>query len=49
MKLQSDPKLFVVRSGRAYLFSNAEAKTMFEKDPSGIIAKADANWPKLKR
>lgn len=49
MKLQSDPKLFAVHNGRTYLFSNAEAKTMFEKDKSGIIAKADANWPKLKQ
>jgi YHS domain-containing protein len=49
MKLASDPKLFAVHNGRAYLFSNAEAKTMFEKDKSGIIAKADANWPKLQQ
>lgn len=49
MKLQSDPKLFTVHNGRTYLFSNAEAKAMFEKDKSGIIAKADANWPKLKQ
>jgi YHS domain-containing protein len=49
MRLQSDPRLFTVHNGRAYLFSNAEAKAMFDKDASGIIAKADANWPKVKQ
>jgi YHS domain-containing protein len=47
MKLESDPTQFVVHNGRAYLFSDAKAKAMFEKDRSGIIAKADANWPKV--
>ena len=30
MKLESDPKLFTVHNGRAYLFSNTEAKAMFD-------------------
>ncbi|MBA3888074.1 MAG: twin-arginine translocation pathway signal protein [Acidobacteria bacterium] len=49
MKLESDPALFAVHNGRAYLFSDAEAKAMFEKDTRGIIAKADANWPKVQK
>jgi YHS domain-containing protein len=49
MKLQSDPTLFTVHDGRAYLFSNAEAKAMFDKDKTGIIAKADANWPNVQK
>lgn len=49
MKLASDPKIFAVHNGRTYLFSNADAKAMFEKDPAGTIAKADANWPKVAR
>ena len=49
MKLPSDPKLFTVRDGRTYLFSDAEAKAIFEKDPKGVIAKADANWSKVKQ
>jgi YHS domain-containing protein len=49
MKLPSDPKLFVVRDGRTHLFSDAEAKAMFDKDPKGVVAKADANWPKVKQ
>ncbi len=49
VKLTSDPRIFVVHNGRTYLFSNAAAKAMFEKDPAGTIAKADANWPKVAR
>lgn len=49
MKLQPDPKLFAVHNGRTYLFSDTKAKGMFDKDTSGIIAKADANWPKLQQ
>jgi YHS domain-containing protein len=49
MKLESDPELFVVHNGRAYLFSDAKAKAMFEKDRTGIITKADANWSKLRQ
>ncbi len=49
MKLKSDPKLFIVHNGKAYLFSDAKAKAMFEKDTASIIAKADANWPKVKQ
>ncbi len=47
MKLASDPKIFAVHNGRTYLFSNPQAKAMFEKDPAGTIAKADANWPRV--
>lgn len=49
MKLKSDPTLFSIHNGRAYLFSNAQAKAMFEKDKSGVIAKADANWPRVQK
>ncbi len=47
-KVASDPTLFVVRDGVTYLFSNEEAKKAFEADPAGTVAKAQANWPKLK-
>ena len=49
MKLQSDPKLFTVHNGRTYLFSNAEAKAMFDKDKNGIVTQADGKWPTLKQ
>ncbi|MDP1569302.1 MAG: YHS domain-containing (seleno)protein [Vicinamibacterales bacterium] len=47
MKLESKPDLFVVHEGKAYLFSDAKAKAMFEQDKAGTIAKANANWPKV--
>ncbi len=47
-KLESDPTLFVIRDGVTYLFSSADAKKAFEADPAGTLAKAEANWPKLK-
>lgn len=48
MKLPADAKLFTVREGRTFLFSDAEAKAMFDKDAAGVTARADANWPKVK-
>ncbi len=49
MKLASDPKLFKVVGGRTYLFSNKQALEMFEKDPAGTIAMADARWQELRQ
>ena len=49
MKLPSDPTLFTIHNGRAYLFSAAEAKAMFDRDKAGTISKADAEWPKVKQ
>jgi len=45
MKIVSDPTLFTVYNGTTYLFSNKEAKMMFDKDKAGMAAKADKNWP----
>ncbi|MGE0464717.1 MAG: YHS domain-containing (seleno)protein [Vicinamibacterales bacterium] len=47
MKLASDPALFTIHNGRAYLFSDAGAKAMFDKDKTGTIAKADRAWTTL--
>jgi AhpD family alkylhydroperoxidase len=33
--------------GRTFRFSSPEAKAMFDSDPSGFAAKADARWPTL--
>ena len=46
MKVATAPDQFIVRDGTTYLFANAEAKMMFEKDAAGVISKADANWSK---
>jgi YHS domain-containing protein len=48
-KLASDPTLFKVVNGRTYLFSSKKAVAMFEKDPAGVIAMADARWVELQQ
>lgn len=47
-KIDSNPETFTVNKGVTYLFSNAGAKAMFDKDPAGSIAKADKNWASLR-
>lgn len=44
-KVESDPALFTAHEGKLYFFSNADAKSMFDKDKSGFIVKAEKNWP----
>lgn len=34
-------------AGRTFRFSSPEAKAMFDGDPTGFVAKADARWPLL--
>ncbi len=46
-KIASDPKVFSVQEGTTYLFSSAEAKAAFDKDPKMMTTKASAAWPKL--
>lgn len=47
-KIASNPESFSVHKGVTYLFSTAEAKGMFDKDPVGTVAKADKAWPTLR-
>ncbi len=47
-KIASNPETFSVQKGVTYLFSSAEAKAMFDKDPEATIAKADRAWPSAK-
>jgi len=47
MKLKSNPELFTVEAGKTYLFSTAEAKAMFDKDKTNMIAMANQNWAKV--
>lgn len=46
-KIASNPEIFTVHKGTTYLFSNADAKKMFDKDPEMTISKANASWAKL--
>lgn len=47
-KIASNPEIFTVNKGVTYLFSTAEAKAMFDKDPDVSIAKADDHWASLR-
>lgn len=42
-KYESDPNVFLVRDGKLYVFSNAEAREMAVKDPA-LLAKAHRNF-----
>jgi len=47
-KIVSNPETFSVHKGVTYLFSSAEAKAMFDKDPEGTATKADKAWPTIR-
>jgi YHS domain-containing protein len=47
-KIAPNPETFSVHKGVTYLFSSAEAKTMFDKDPEGTATKADKAWPTIR-
>lgn len=47
-KIASNPETFSVHNGVTYLFSSAEAKGMFDKDPAGAVAKAAKAWANLR-
>lgn len=41
--------VFKVHSGAVYLFSNADAKKVFDKDEESPVQTADENWANLKK
>lgn len=47
-RVPSDPTSHSRYDGRAFRFSSAEAKAMFDAAPASFVAKADANWERLK-
>lgn len=47
-KIAANPEIFSVKDDVTYLFSSAEAKAMFDKDPAMTIAKADGAWKTLR-
>lgn len=47
-KFDGDPRYAAVVDGKLYLFLSAEIFAMFEKDRAGTIAKAAANWPRIR-
>jgi hypothetical protein len=42
-----DPKFWRVVDGKLYVNYNADIQKKWEKDIAGLIAKANANWPKV--
>ncbi len=47
-KFYADPTVWKVVDGRLFLNLDNKIQKKFEKDLSGNIQKADANWPKVK-
>jgi YHS domain-containing protein len=47
-KVDVDPETGKVVSGKLYLNNSRKALEIFEKDQSGTITKAQANWPSVK-
>jgi YHS domain-containing protein len=46
-KLDGDPAIFRIFEGKLYLFVSDEAAALWDKDPAGTLAKANANWPNI--
>ena len=44
---ESDPAVYLIRDGQLLVFTNADYRDQFMKDPAGNKAKADENWPGL--
>jgi len=47
-KVDVDPRTGKVVNGRLYVNNGPRALEVFNKDTSGIVAKAQANWPAVK-
>ncbi|MEM8976263.1 MAG: YHS domain-containing (seleno)protein [Pseudomonadota bacterium] len=47
-KFDGDPKYAAVINDKLYVFLNEEIFRMFQKDQTGTIAKAAANWKKIR-
>lgn len=47
-KFDGDPKYAAVQNGKLYVFLNEDILKAFQKDPAGTIAKAEANWKRIR-
>ncbi|MEQ8744102.1 YHS domain-containing (seleno)protein [Parasphingorhabdus sp.] len=47
-KFDGDPRWADVRHGKLYVFLSEEIFNAYQKDPEGAIAKAEANWKKIR-
>lgn len=48
-KADTSPDAFSVVDGKLYLNYNAEVKTMWSKDVSGYVTKANEKWPTVEK
>ncbi len=48
-KFDGDPRWADVRNGKLYVFLSEAIFNAYQKDPAGTIAKAEANWKKIRR
>ncbi len=47
-KFDGDPRWADVRDGKLYVFLSEAIFNAYQKDPAGTIAKAEANWKKIR-
>lgn len=47
-KAPTEPEAFTIVDGKLYLNYNQNVMSMWRKDQTALIPKADANWPKIK-
>ncbi|RME68878.1 MAG: YHS domain-containing protein [Alphaproteobacteria bacterium] len=47
-KFDGDPRYAAVDNGKLYVFLNEEIFKAYQKDRAGTIAKAEANWAKIR-
>jgi hypothetical protein len=48
MKVEADPKNWLISNGRLFVFFSSDAVTRFQADLPGAAAGADKNWEQLK-
>lgn len=47
-KVDADPQAYRLIEGRLYVFASQGAAQAWDKDVLGNLAKADANWPRIR-
>lgn len=47
-KFDGNPRYASVRDGKLYVFLSEDILLAFQKDPEGTLAKAEANWKKIR-
>jgi hypothetical protein len=48
MKVEANPKNWVISNGRLFVFFSSDAAARFQADPQGTAEAADKNWEQLK-